>query len=128
VLVDALVTSEEAGATKPDGRIFETALDRLGITPAQAVMVGDAWSTDIEGAIAAAIRPVWFNRCAAPSPDPTVAELTALEPTAHAVAVIRGDMQGWTSAAASGQAGRRAFGRYCFVVTRPGSQVRSGTP
>ncbi len=90
VFVDALVTSEDAGAAKPDARIFEAALDRLGLTPAQAVMVGDAWSTDIEGALAAGIRPVWFNPQAAPNPNPAVAELTALEPTEQAVRVIRG--------------------------------------
>ena len=31
-----------------------------------AVMVGDSWAADVEGARAAGIRPIWFNR-AAPS-------------------------------------------------------------
>jgi HAD superfamily hydrolase (TIGR01662 family) len=90
VMVDALITSEHAGAAKPDVRIFTAALERLRVGADQVVMVGDAWHTDIAGAIAAGIRPVWFNRIAAVPPDPGVAELTSLEPTPHAVEVIRG--------------------------------------
>jgi putative hydrolase of the HAD superfamily len=87
-LFDAIVISEEAGVSKPDPRIFEIALDRLGQPPQTAVMVGDAWGTDIEGAIAAGIRPVWFNRVGAASPDPTVEEICSLEPAESVAAVI----------------------------------------
>ena len=55
---------------------------------AQAVMVGDAWTTDIAGAMAAGIRPIWFNRRRAASPNPDVIELTALEPTGHVLTLI----------------------------------------
>ena len=89
-LVDALVTSEGVGVAKPARRIFDEALDRLRLAAAQAVMVGDAWRTDIEGAAAAGIRPVWFNRRRGSSPNPDVAELAALEPTHHALRIIRG--------------------------------------
>ncbi len=88
-LIDALVTSEGVGVAKPDTRIFEAALHRLGVDAAQAVMVGDAWGTDIVGALASGIRPIWYNRRGAPNPNPDVAELTALEPAAHVVSVIR---------------------------------------
>src|SRR4029453_4488858 len=87
-LIDELVTSEEVGATKPDVRIFETALARLGIGAEDAVMIGDAWLTDIAGAKAAGIRRVWFKRRGAPNPDPEVAELRAFEPLDHALRAI----------------------------------------
>lgn len=90
-LVTALVTSEEVGVAKPEIRIFEAALDRLGLDATDAVMVGDAWGTDIAGAFAARIRPIWFNRRAAASPDPSVVELGALEPTERVVEVICGE-------------------------------------
>ena len=77
-LIDVLITSEEIGAAKPDVRIFEAALSRLAINADQAVMIGDAWQTDIAGALAAGIRPIWFNRRGAVSPDKTVAELRHL--------------------------------------------------
>ena len=32
-------------------------------------MVGDSWAADIEGARAAGIRPIWFNRAGRPPPD-----------------------------------------------------------
>jgi putative hydrolase of the HAD superfamily len=88
--VDALIASEEAGFQKPDVRIFEIALSRAGATVDEAVMLGDAWATDIEGARAAGIRAVWLNRNGLASPDPSVAELRSLEPVADAMKVIYG--------------------------------------
>ena len=38
--------SFEVGAVKPDPAIFETALDRLGVAAADAVMVGDSDEAD----------------------------------------------------------------------------------
>jgi len=87
-LIDLLITSEEIGAAKPDVRIFEAALARLAMNADETVMIGDAWHTDIAGALAAGIRPVWFNRRGAASQDSTVAELRSLEPTRDAIATI----------------------------------------
>jgi HAD superfamily hydrolase (TIGR01509 family) len=61
-LYDSLTISEEAGAIKPDPRIFRIALARTAATPPEAVMVGDSWSADVEGARAAGIRAVWLDR------------------------------------------------------------------
>ena len=44
--VDEFVLSFEVGAIKPDAAIFETALARLGVEPAHAVMVGDSDEAD----------------------------------------------------------------------------------
>jgi len=87
-LIDLLITSEEIGAAKPDVRIFEAVLSRMGINRDETVMIGDAWHTDIAGAQAAGIRPIWFNRRDAASPDQGVAELKALEPTPDTLALI----------------------------------------
>ena len=87
-LLDAVIISEEAGVTKPDPRIFNLALDALGRSPEDAVMIGDAWDTDIAGAQAAGIRPIWFNRFGAASPDPCVTEIRALKPAASVVSLI----------------------------------------
>lgn len=80
-LVDHLVTSEEVGVSKPHAGIFHHALGVVDAAPADAVMLGDAWPADVEGARAVGIRPVWLNRHGVASPDPTVAELRALTPT-----------------------------------------------
>ena len=44
--VDEFVLSFEVGAVKPDAAIFETALGRLGVEAAHAVMVGDSDEAD----------------------------------------------------------------------------------
>jgi HAD superfamily hydrolase (TIGR01509 family) len=44
--VDEFVLSYEVGAVKPDAAIFETALSRLGVKAADAVMVGDSDEAD----------------------------------------------------------------------------------
>jgi putative hydrolase of the HAD superfamily len=87
-LLDAVVISEEAGVTKPDPRIFRLALDALGCEAGETVMIGDAWGTDIEGARAAGISPVWFNRFGAASPDPSVKEIHSLAPWASVLSVL----------------------------------------
>jgi putative hydrolase of the HAD superfamily len=55
-VVDAVVTSAEAGAPKPAPAVFELALARLGVDDAtRAVHIGDA-AADEEGAKAAGLR------------------------------------------------------------------------
>lgn len=76
---EAIVTSEEAGADKPDSRVFEGALKKLGVSPARAVMVGDSY-TDIVGAKALGIRTIWFKQTDASDGDP----LKGVKPTARA--------------------------------------------
>jgi putative hydrolase of the HAD superfamily len=52
---DAVVTSAEVGAAKPDPAIFLAALRRLDVEPARAVHVGDE-PIDEEGALAAGMH------------------------------------------------------------------------
>jgi HAD superfamily hydrolase (TIGR01509 family) len=51
---DTVLTSAEAGAPKPQARIFEETLRRLGVRPERAVHVGDA-EGDRQGAKAAGL-------------------------------------------------------------------------
>lgn len=51
-LFDAILTSAEAGAPKPEPRLFEEALSRLGVAPKRALHVGDG-EGDRTGASAA---------------------------------------------------------------------------
>lgn len=88
-LIDAMVTSEEAGVSKPARGIFDQALARVSARAGDAVMLGDAWVADVEGARGAGVIPVWLNRTGRPSPDAAVAELTSLEPAGDALAVLR---------------------------------------
>ena len=53
---DPLLISEEVGVAKPDPRIFQLALDQLGLGAADALYVGDSLSHDREGCLRAGIR------------------------------------------------------------------------
>ena len=88
-LIDLMITSEEVGISKPARGIFDHALERIGASASEAVMLGDAWATDVEGARAAGVTPVWFNRTGRENPDPAVVELASLAPAADALAVLR---------------------------------------
>lgn len=59
--LETVVDSEIVGVSKPDPRIFEIALERLGAAPGQAVYVGDVPSYDVLGARAARIEPVLID-------------------------------------------------------------------
>ena len=56
-----LVTSEEVGAEKPDRRMFETALKKLGVAANEAIMVGDSVEKDIDGAERVGIHGILFG-------------------------------------------------------------------
>jgi len=60
-LFDAVVVSDEYGAAKPDPSIFHEALSRTGVSPGEAVYVGDM-EVDVEGSINAGIHPVLIKR------------------------------------------------------------------
>ena len=56
--LDAVVLPSEAGTAKPDPRIFGLALERLGVSPAEAIFLGDDAERDLAGARAAGLRAV----------------------------------------------------------------------
>ncbi len=57
----AVVDSTVVGVEKPDPRIFEIALRRLGAAAATAVHVGDMYEIDVVGARRAGVRPVLLD-------------------------------------------------------------------
>lgn len=61
VPVTIVVDSHLVGMAKPDPRIFAIALDRLGVSPDRAVHVGDTAHADVEGALAAGVRPLHLD-------------------------------------------------------------------
>ena len=63
-LFDAYAISGRVGVSKPDARMFRTALDQLNIAQAdypRVVMVGNNLERDIRGANALGIVSVWLN-------------------------------------------------------------------
>ena len=60
--VDIAVGSKSHGWTKPHASIFEKALDALGVSVLEAVMVGDSVEDDIVGARALGMRAILLDR------------------------------------------------------------------
>jgi putative hydrolase of the HAD superfamily len=91
-LIDTLVVSEEAGAIKPDPRIFEIALARVGCRADETVMVGDSWKHDVIGANGVGIRAVWYNRLGQARYDASkAAEIQSFEPLAEILPILLED-------------------------------------
>ena len=57
-----IVLSEEVGCQKPNPRIFEEALHLNRLSANEVVMIGDSWSSDIQGAINAGIDQIWIRK------------------------------------------------------------------
>lgn len=55
-VISSLVTSEEVGAEKPDLRMFLKGLEKLGTPAKHTIMLGDSFSKDVQGALAAGIQ------------------------------------------------------------------------
>jgi putative hydrolase of the HAD superfamily len=75
-LVDGALASAEVGSAKPDGAIFAAALE-LARTR-DAWHVGDTPEADVEGALAAGLRPVLIARDGPPPPLPGVPVIESL--------------------------------------------------
>lgn len=59
--ISTLITSEDAGYQKPDVRVFEYALNKVGAKRDESLMIGDDLHADIQGASNAGLKYLWFN-------------------------------------------------------------------
>jgi len=57
-----VIVSGECGFAKPDARIFELACQSMGVSPSDAVYVGDRRDIDAEGARRAGMHGIWLDR------------------------------------------------------------------
>lgn len=58
----SITISTQAGAAKPDPKIFATALEKHNCSPQAAWHIGDSVAEDYHGAKGAGIRGIWINR------------------------------------------------------------------
>jgi putative hydrolase of the HAD superfamily len=59
---DEIVISGDVGVGKPNPKIFDFTLQRLGAKVDETIMVGNSLSSDIAGGKAAGIKAAWLNR------------------------------------------------------------------
>lgn len=74
--MDFIVTSEEAGAEKPDSRIFQLCLDKANCLPEEALMIGDNLKKDVLGALECGLGALWF--CPGGSPGELPQNVTSI--------------------------------------------------
>jgi len=72
---NSIFISDQVGISKPNPRLFQRALDVLGLTAARTMYVGDNPANDIEPCRTLGMRTVWSRRAAKPgrSAQPGVA-------------------------------------------------------
>jgi len=70
--VSQIVTSEEAGVEKPASKMFDLALEKIGLKASEVCMIGDSYEKDIKGALNKGIKPFWFTNKATESIDSKV--------------------------------------------------------
>jgi len=56
----AVTVSDDVGVGKPDRRIFEISCAELDVKPEEAVYIGDSYEKDVQGAVNAGLRAVWY--------------------------------------------------------------------
>jgi putative hydrolase of the HAD superfamily len=60
-LIDVPVFSCDVGLKKPDLRMYQSACDRLGVSPRDCLYIGDGGSRELTGAAAAGMHPVMIS-------------------------------------------------------------------
>ncbi len=56
-----VIDSDVVGVAKPDPAIFHIALEATGVAPERALHIGDTVGADVNGALAAGVRPVHLD-------------------------------------------------------------------
>lgn len=59
---DHIITSESEGVAKPNPKIYQQVINRLGLEQAHCLMVGDDLERDYHAARAAGLHSLWLNR------------------------------------------------------------------
>lgn len=63
-----VVTTDTLGVGKPDPAVFTRAMELVGTSRAETIVVGDTLPTDVQGGLAAGMRVAWLQRVDKPEP------------------------------------------------------------
>jgi putative hydrolase of the HAD superfamily len=77
--LDSITISSQTGWAKPSPEIFAHALKSNGFDTTQAVFVGDEVEDDVQGALAAGLKPIYLDRSARGQTPSGVAKIQRLD-------------------------------------------------
>ena len=60
--IDFIVTSEEAGAEKPDSHLFDICVEKAGVSANECVFIGDSLKKDVEGSAKCGLKGIWYTQ------------------------------------------------------------------
>lgn len=82
--LEAVISSEAVRCYKPDRRLFDAAVDQLGVHPSECAYVGDRQFEDVMGSRTVGMTAIWINRLELPAdpdlptPDAEIRDLLEL--------------------------------------------------
>jgi HAD superfamily hydrolase (TIGR01509 family) len=88
-----IADSGKLGMEKPAAPIFQWVAGQLGVGPEDMVHIGDSFAADVEGALNAGMRAIWFR-------GRSLAGLSPRVQVAADAASVRAALRGWGIAAA----------------------------
>ena len=60
--IDFIVTSEEAGAEKPDPHLFDICVEKAGFSANKCAFIGDSLKKDVEGSAKCGLKGIWYTQ------------------------------------------------------------------
>jgi HAD superfamily hydrolase (TIGR01509 family) len=92
--LDFVLPSGAVGVAKPNPEFFAIALDAAGVSPAEALMVGDSYRADVRGAWAAGMDAVWLDRTEGvtitPEDEPAPTDVRVIRSLDEVPEIVRG--------------------------------------
>lgn len=87
--LEGVIISAEVGRRKPAREMFDRTAEVLGFRPEEILHVGDTWSDDVEGALAAGMQACWVNRYGEAAPVGQIVGQTSVCPRGGEVTTVR---------------------------------------
>lgn len=87
--IEQVFCAYNLGFQKPQAEYFQAIIKHLNSQPNHMVMIGDSFSSDVQGAVQAGLSAIWFN------PLSKEQRQGAVYCTVHALSEIEGVLQSW---------------------------------
>ena len=60
--IDFIVTSEEAGAEKPNPHLFDICVEKAVFSADEFAFIGDSLKKDVEGSAKSGLKGIWYTQ------------------------------------------------------------------